>query len=168
MYRIHILSDINLFEKIWLCFVSLTVISQLAGTCMDTKYFLWWKSTRIFWLVRAHIILTWFFLCRGLACLLLFLLSKKLYLYFLCCIVQYICITCDIVVHNLVCKFREKNKIVITIYAWSFFLLKKLSSVCVYWCTSICYICGDNMIESDELWAKFEVFTSGSLLADWK
>jgi len=24
------------------------------------------------------------------------------------------------------------------------------------------------MIESDELWAKFEVFTSGVLLADWK
>ena len=37
MYRFHNLSDNILFEKIWLCFVSHMVISQLAGTCMDAK-----------------------------------------------------------------------------------------------------------------------------------
>ena len=62
---------------------------------------------------------------------------------------------------------KEKYKMFIAINAWSF-SLKVVSSVCGYWCTSICYICGDNMIESDGLWAQFEVFTSGGLLADWK
>jgi len=103
-------------------------------------------------------------------CIVLLVESKKLYcvLYWLVwCTISY-CKSCDIVVYTiLACKFREKNTIVITIYAWSF-SLKVVSSVCGYWCTSIWYICGDNMIESDGLWAQFEVFTIGGLLADWK
>ena len=89
-----------------------------------------------------------------------------------CTVVSWLCVVC-VVCYNktivLVCKFAKiKYKKVYSCICMKFFFKKCCVCTSVYWCTSICYICGDNMIESDELWAQFEVFTSGGLLADWK
>jgi hypothetical protein len=80
MYKFHILSENILFEKIWLCFVSHMVISQLAGTCMDAKD-LWWKSTRIFLTSTGAYIFFDLDCAGGLLACCCFCLSKKLYLY---------------------------------------------------------------------------------------
>ena len=92
----------------------------------------------------------------------LFCSSKKLY----CVSLTLYCIVLLKLLYNLVCKFANIKYKSYSYKCLKFFFKKCCVCTSVYWCTSISPICGDNMIESDEPSAKFEVFTIGGLLAD--